>query len=271
MATEPEPEPILTEAEALDQLQEHVASEGWGMTDSTLLRYYKWKGSRIEKAKKAISETVQWRMNEMPETKNYDHCKAQLDTMASYIHGCDAEGNCTIYMRASRDPPGTVEEKVDTIIYNLEEATKIMQYNTAIGVSNAHKVNYIIDLSGFTLSNSKRDVSACMQWASILLAHYPLTLRKCYLLNYPYAFRMFWGLIRPFISEKDAALIEWVAETEPAPLREYFEKQNFNPKWLETDFGGDLEPATHINTPSNAVNYKPFFTENDPPLVATHA
>ena len=261
-------EPKLSKEEALEQLRDHTAAEGWGMTDENLLRYLKWKGGRVGKAKTAISKTIEWRRNEMPETKNYDHCKEQLDTMASYINGCDAKGNCNIYMRASRDPAGTAEEKIDTIIYNLEEATKIMQYNSAIGISDAHQVNYIIDLGGFTLANSKRDVTACMQWASILLSHYPLTLRKCYLVNYPYAFRMFWGLIRPFLSEKDAAQIEWVPETEPAKLLKFFTKDGFKPEWLETDFGGYLEPSTVVNTPSNAVNYKPFFTEMDTPIKA---
>ena len=239
------------------ELRELREVAGEHMTDENLLRHWKARRGVLRRAKRDISDTIEWKKTIPKHT--YKHCQHQLETMSAYINGCDSEGNCTIYMVASRDPPGTAEQKIASILFNIEEAITIMEQNKQKGIFNARQINYIVDLKGFTLSNSRRDVTVSKQWGAILMKYYPTILRKVYLINYPMAFKLFWSLCKSFVNEKEQASIKWVPSH--ADLRQYFCKEGFNPEWLETQMGGDLKTATYINSPSNVLSYKPFFDQ----------
>eukprot|EP01060_Flectonema_neradi_P002916 TRINITY_DN11829_c0_g1_i1.p1 TRINITY_DN11829_c0_g1~~TRINITY_DN11829_c0_g1_i1.p1 ORF type:complete len:396 (+),score=84.34 TRINITY_DN11829_c0_g1_i1:28-1215(+) len=243
------PQPTDDELQQLRQLGQDV------MSDDDLKRHWFARNGVLRRAKRDVAATAKWRQT-MPK-HSYEDCKPQLQSLSSYVHGFDSEGNCNIYMFSKRDPPGTASEKVATIIFNIEEAIKMMDRHKQEGRFVARKVNYIVDLNGFTLSNSSRDLTVSKQWGTIVTKYYPSILRSIYLLNYPRSFKFFWSLCKPFASEEEQSFVKWVPPS--ADPLQYFVSEGFKPEWLETQVGGSLEPATYINTPSNVGCYKPFF------------
>ena len=242
---------------SLDALALTPAQREW-TTPGTLCRYLRARKWDAPKATKMITDSLEWRQEAQPHAILYDHIKDQSDHLSNVVHGFDALGHPLVYMRNSRDPPGTAAEKMQFILHNLEECCRQIDETSHI-FSGVERMTYIVDLRGFSMKNSSRDMAVSKEWLHVLGNHMPERLHRAYLMNYPMAFKIFYNLLKPLMDPVTKAKVNWVAPTTAAERREYFKAEGFDMAWFDSEYGGDLVMPTHCNVVTNTQNYKPFF------------
>ena len=249
-------------AAKFDQLQKAISNlqiktpevRKWALADGMLCRYLRARQWDVEKALTMIQGTIKWREERRPWEIEYAGISSQVDALSSYLWGFDGEGHPIVYMRNARDPVGNADQKLDVIIHNLEDASRISQQFEAI-FQGIEKVIYIIDLSGFTMANSRRDTIVAKKWTEILSNHCPESLHRAYLVNYPYIFKVFWGMVSGFIDPVTSKKVLWCS----GDMRTYFTDEGFDMRWFEKDFGGDIEGPQFVNSTTSPL-YKSFFS-----------
>ena len=227
------------------------------LTESTICRYCRARKWEAAKAVHMLVETIKWRAASQPGKVTYADVRGQADSLANVVHGFDAVGHVVVYMKVSLDGDGTAKEKLDNIIHNLEECTRQMDA-TAHLFPGVERLTYIVDLRGFSMKNSGRDMKVAKEWLHILGNHMPERLYKAYLLNYPTAFKIFWGMLKAFVDPVTKAKVHWVPHEAREARRAYFVSEGIEPAWFEEEYGGDLLPLTYCNCASHP-SYTPFF------------
>eukprot|EP01063_Lacrimia_lanifica_P011181 TRINITY_DN17989_c0_g1_i1.p1 TRINITY_DN17989_c0_g1~~TRINITY_DN17989_c0_g1_i1.p1 ORF type:complete len:433 (+),score=155.53 TRINITY_DN17989_c0_g1_i1:42-1340(+) len=265
---------VAEQADAYDTLKATV--DTWDLTEEqrawchegTLCRYLRARKWDPKAAAEMLEGTIKWRAETQPGAITYDTVADQADFLSNYLWGFDAAGHVICYMRVSRDPPGDADEKMKFVIHNIEEATRWLDAHAHL-FRGVERMSYVIDLKGFTMANSVRDMKVCKEWLSVLGNHQPERLHKAYLMNYPGAFKVFFGMLKPFIDPVTKAKVNWVPPAELAETRQYFINEGMEMAWLEKDVGGDLDMCKLPNVMTNP-DYKPFFSYVKPPMNPYH-
>eukprot|EP01059_Diplonema_ambulator_P004517 TRINITY_DN14234_c1_g1_i1.p1 TRINITY_DN14234_c1_g1~~TRINITY_DN14234_c1_g1_i1.p1 ORF type:complete len:441 (+),score=48.72 TRINITY_DN14234_c1_g1_i1:68-1390(+) len=251
------------EKEAFDELRRAV--DGWGLkgemkewcTEGTLCRYLRARGWDAKKAAAMLEGTVKWRRETRPDLISYKDIKSQMDSLANIVWGFDSVGHVLMYMRVSRDPPGDAQQKLDFVIHNIEESTRMMDLHAHL-FPGVERLTYIIDLKNFTMENSARDMTVSKQWTHILANHCPERLHKAYLLNYPTVFKIFWMTLKPFLDPVTRSKVNWVAATTDLERQSYFKNEGIDPDWFEQEYGGNV-PNCAAGNCFTKPGYKSYF------------
>jgi len=201
--------------------------------DFCLCRYLRARNFVLEKSLDMLKGTIEWRKSFQPHKITYQQVEPQAKARSNYVHGKDKSGHPTVYMRVSRDPSGTPEEKLRMIVWVLEEA--IRQMDSSKGVE---KLVYFIDLNDFSMLNSSRDTKVGSTWANILQNHYPERCFRIILVDAPSIFTAFYKIISPFVDPNTKSKVRFINGSKRKKrevLLEYY-----NPEDLEEEYGGDL-------------------------------
>jgi len=228
-----------TQSATLAEFREKVKS--WEMSqiirdwidDYCLCRYLRAREWNLNKSAEMLKATIEWRESFRPHEIKEDEIKDQLRSRSNYVHGTDKNGHPVVYMRNARDLPGSPEEKLKVIVYNLEHTISVMNHEAGV-----EKMCYIIDLDGFSMIHSARDYKVGTEWVKILQNHYPERCFKIFLIEAPAVFNVFFQMVSPFIDPVTRKKVEFI-EGKKKKRRELLLKF-FNPEQLEVDYGGEL-------------------------------
>jgi len=233
--------------------------------DYCLLRYLRARAWDVDDAAVMLAETVKWRWSARPDRIEFADVAQQAAAGSNYQHGFDKLGHPVFYMRARRDPPGTTKEKLDLILYNMEQGIRSM--DTSRGIE---KFVYIIDLKAFSVSQAGADPKLAQQWISILQSHYPERLGCVFVVDAGLIFTGFWNIISYFIDSETRGKMEFKSQ-------DRFRKDLPSSPWfsasaIESDYGGLLPPkvsdsdyAAAMSKFSNEI--EPVSVEDRKPLV----
>eukprot|EP01098_Paradermamoeba_levis_P007989 TRINITY_DN3328_c0_g1_i2.p1 TRINITY_DN3328_c0_g1~~TRINITY_DN3328_c0_g1_i2.p1 ORF type:complete len:312 (-),score=93.70 TRINITY_DN3328_c0_g1_i2:262-1104(-) len=202
--------------------------------NACLCRYLRARDFNLDLSFNMLLETINWRKEAKPHLITYEDVKEQALARSNYLSGKDRYGHPTIVMKVSHDPPGTPEEKLRLIIYNIEEATR--QMNKSKGVE---KWNYVIHLGGFSLFKTRADPKMAMKWLTILQNHYPERLSSIFLVDSPSVFLTFYKLLTPLMNDVTKQKVHFFSgsfEEKRALFSTFFDPAN-----LEESFGGDIK------------------------------
>jgi len=201
--------------------------------DYCLMRYARARSWIVEKASAMLLETLKWRWQIRPDLITAQQVKVQASAGSNYHNGFDKYGHPVFYMRASRDPPGSTQEKLDLLFYNMEEGVRRMNSETGV-----EKFVYIIDLKGFSITQSGADAKLSQSWLNALQNHYPERLSKVFVIDSGMMFTGFWNVISYFIDPESRRKMTFLTLDQfkkSIPTSDYFTVDT-----LEEYYGGTL-------------------------------
>jgi len=141
---------------------------------------------------KAFQEDGQEKYRKLMEREN--------TTGKIYVRGYDKDGRALVYMRPARENTNQEEDNMKHLVWNLEKAIACTaRKSKELGAKEPlEKVNLVIDYEGFSLSNAP-PMSTTRYTLDILQKHYPERMYRAYVLNPPFVFKVFWGIVKPFV------------------------------------------------------------------------
>jgi hypothetical protein len=207
--------------------------------DMCLLRYLRARDYNVQKAKKLLKGTLEWRFKEMrPQDIKLEDVEPIARLAVVYANGFDKKGRPIIYGRPYRETVKgaskaiTSDMKFRHLLYWLEHGFKNMDESR--GVEN---FCLIVDYKEY--GRKHMDMKTNMSVMHVLLNHSPERMGITLFLDPPLLFWMGWKMISPFLNEVTMAKVKFVysevkdgKRTVPALLEFIDEDQ------LEAEFGG---------------------------------
>lgn len=164
--------------------------------DMCLIRYLRARDFNLPKAKEMIMETLEWRDEYKPFNVTRQDVLPILEIRSMYRNGMDKVGRPIIYVKPSYNPH-SVEERIQSLVYILEEATLSMR-SLETGVE---KMCWILDFEAETKvkKRSADGTTVARQTIHLLQSHYPERLGIAFVLNAPWYMRMLWKIVSVFM------------------------------------------------------------------------
>ncbi|KVI02830.1 hypothetical protein Ccrd_018868 [Cynara cardunculus var. scolymus] len=183
-------------------------------TDACLRRYLVARNWNLEKAKKMLEETLEWRSNYKPEEIRWHEVANEGETgkvsRANFVDRC---GRPVLIMRPGKQ----------NAILNLPEGQEQM--------------SWLIDFSGYSMNASNIQLKTTRDILNVLQNHYPERLAIVVLYNPPKIFQAFYKVVSYFIDPKTHQKIKFVYPNDKASteiMKSYFDTEN-----LPSEFGGN--------------------------------
>ncbi|KAA8493018.1 Random slug protein 5 [Porphyridium purpureum] len=201
--------------------------------DYCLLRYLRAREWNLEKAFTMLAETLRWRWTKRPDQLKYGDVAKLAQAGSIYPNGFDKSGRPIMYMRARRDPPGTTDEKLDQILYTMEEGVRSMDASKGV-----EKFVYIIDLAGFSVTQAGADPKLAQAWINVLQNHYPERLKLVCVVDAGMIFTGFWNIISYFIDTETRKKMTFISKAQFK--KELATSDIFDAQHVEEGFGGEV-------------------------------
>ncbi|XP_054808527.1 uncharacterized protein LOC129310641 isoform X2 [Prosopis cineraria] len=154
-------------------------------TDACLRRYLEARNWSVDKAKKMLEETVQWRSTYKPEEIRWPEVAHEGETgKVSRANFHDRFGRTVLIMRPGMQNTACPEDNIRHLVYLMENAI----INLPEG---QEQMSWLIDFTGFSL-NTTVSVKTARDIIYILQNHYPERLGIAFLYSPPRIFQAFW-------------------------------------------------------------------------------
>ncbi|CAL9039544.1 unnamed protein product [Musa banksii] len=199
-------------------------------TDACLRRYLEAWNWNVDKSKKMLEETLEWRATYKPEEIRWPEVATEGETGKVYradFH--DREGRSVLVLRPGRQNTCSHDSQLRHLVYLLENAI----INLPQG---QEQMVWLIDFTGWSLRNSV-PIKTARETANVLQSHYPERLAAAFLYNPPRIFESFWKIVKYFLDPKTFEKVKFVypkKEESMGVLRKSFDFQ-----MLPEDFGGE--------------------------------
>lgn len=207
--------------------------------DHCLLRYLRAHQWNIDRAFKALRETLRWRRKYKPHLIDPADLSEEARTGKEYLNGYDKFGRPILYLRNHRENTKNHGAQIRLLIFNLETAIKLMP-------SGVEKIVLIFDFQHYSASNSP-PIHVSKYFLHVLASHYPERLGMMFACNAPWYFWIFYKLIAPFIHPVTKAKIRFVEVKSMKKIKledeggQWANLLNYiDINMLEEDFGGEL-------------------------------
>ncbi|XVE82627.1 hypothetical protein DITRI_Ditri16bG0021200 [Diplodiscus trichospermus] len=154
-------------------------------TDACLRKYLEARNWNVDKAKKMLEETLNWRSTYKPEEIRWHEVAHEGETgKISRASFHDREGRTVLIMRPGMQNTTSAENNIRHLVYLLENA--IMNLS-----EGQEQMSWLIDFTGFSL-NTNIPVKTARDIIYILQGHYPERLAIAFLYNPPRIFEAFY-------------------------------------------------------------------------------
>ncbi|KAD3640765.1 hypothetical protein E3N88_29988 [Mikania micrantha] len=199
-------------------------------TDACLKRYLEARNWNLEKAKKMLKETLEWRSNYKPEEIRWDEVAHEGETgKVSRANFVDRFGRPVLIMRPGKQNTKTGDGNVRHLVYLIENAILNLP-------DGQEQMTWLIDFTGYSINASNIQVKTSRDIVNVLQNHYPERLAIIVLHNPPKIFEAFFKIISYFIDPKTYLKIKFVYPNDQASIeimKSYFDTEN-----LPCEFGG---------------------------------
>ncbi|XP_054808523.1 uncharacterized protein LOC129310641 isoform X1 [Prosopis cineraria] len=198
-------------------------------TDACLRRYLEARNWSVDKAKKMLEETVQWRSTYKPEEIRWPEVAHEGETgKVSRANFHDRFGRTVLIMRPGMQNTACPEDNIRHLVYLMENAI----INLPEG---QEQMSWLIDFTGFSL-NTTVSVKTARDIIYILQNHYPERLGIAFLYSPPRIFQAFWKAVRYFLDPRTFLKVKFVYPKEKES--EELMKSLFDMENLPNEFGG---------------------------------
>ncbi|KAF5762321.1 putative CRAL-TRIO lipid binding domain, CRAL/TRIO domain, CRAL/TRIO domain superfamily [Helianthus annuus] len=200
-------------------------------TDACLRRYLEARNWNLEKAKKMLEETLEWRSTYKPEEIRWDEVAHEGETgKVSRANFVDRSGRPVLIMRPGKQNTKTGDGNVRHLVYLIENAILNLP-------KGQEQMTWLIDFTGFSMSASNIQMKTSRDIVNVLQNHYPERLAIIVLYNPPKIFQPFFKVLSYFIDPKTYLKIKFVYPSDKASIeviKSYFDTEN-----LPSEFGGN--------------------------------
>lgn len=198
-------------------------------TDACLRRYLEARNWNVEKAKKMLEETLQWRSTYKPEEICWNEVEdVGKNGLISRADFHDRFGRSVLIMRPGLQKTIAGEGNLRHLVYLVENAILSLP-------EGQEQMTWLIDFTGWTL-NTNVPIKVARDIIYVLQNHYPERLSLVALYNPPRIFQAFWKVVSYFIDAKTFHKVQFLY-----PLRKESEeimKSYFDAENLPIEFGG---------------------------------
>ena len=205
------------------------------MPDQHLLRFLRARDFDLGKTTDMLTDYLEWARefeNVTFHRSDFPSIMKFAGTGALYRAGFDKEGRPIIVVQASKIFPREVEDVQEIARYWVAYVDYL---NNECEKAGSTDYTAIADLAGF---NPSKNFSLALMKVliDILQKYYPERLAYALVLNAPFAFRMIWNMIKPFLEERTQAKVT-ILGSDYKKLLNYVAADT-----LETTFGGKHAP-----------------------------
>eukprot|EP01122_Echinamoeba_exundans_P006138 TRINITY_DN1671_c0_g1_i2.p1 TRINITY_DN1671_c0_g1~~TRINITY_DN1671_c0_g1_i2.p1 ORF type:complete len:301 (-),score=39.25 TRINITY_DN1671_c0_g1_i2:150-1052(-) len=185
----------------------------WAADTLCLLRYLRARNFNIEKSEKMLAESLKWRSEFGPHKINPDDVKEVLKLGTLYQNGKDKEGRPLLFIKPGTYNPHSVETKVRTMIYTLEQAIARMDRSKGV-----EKMVWFMDFTDYASRARSPDGRKVAQTClGLLQDHYPERLGLAFIVNPPWWVSLLFTILSPFMDAVTKAKIHFISG-DPAKL-----------------------------------------------------
>lgn len=147
----------------------------------------------------------------------------ELSTGKIYARGYNRDGRVLLYMRGDREQTHHPVSNMRHLVWNLEKAiacTKRKSKQLGTSAVGLEKVILIHDFTNFSLASAP-PMSVSKQTMTILQSHYPERFKTIYCFNAPFMFKVFWGMVKPFVNQATKDMIVFVNTDSAAGMAKF--------------------------------------------------
>ncbi|XP_016163202.1 random slug protein 5 [Arachis ipaensis] len=196
-------------------------------TDACFKRYLEARNWNVDKSKKMLEDTLNWRSTYKPEEIRWHEVAVEGETGKLYrasFH--DRQGRTVLILRPGMQNTKSMENQMKHLVYLLENA----MLNLPPG---QEQMAWLIDFTGWSLTNSV-PVKLARDTINTLQNHYPERLAIAFLYNPPRIFEAFWKIVKYFLDTKTFEKVKFVYPKNKDSvelMKSYFDDENL-PKEL---------------------------------------
>ncbi|MED6119092.1 hypothetical protein PIB30_008605 [Stylosanthes scabra] len=198
-------------------------------TDACLKRYMKARNWNVEKSKKMLEDTLNWRSTYKPEEIRWHEVAAVGETGYMYrANFHDKQGRTVLISRPGLQKTSkSVETQIKHAVYLFENVMHNLQ-------PGQEQMTVLMEFTGWSLTCVP--VKLARELIFILQNHYPERLAVAFLYNPPRIFEAFWKIIKYFMDAKTFEKIKFVYPKNKDSvelMKSYLDDEN-----LPKEFGG---------------------------------
>ncbi|XP_057722815.1 uncharacterized protein LOC130936699 [Arachis stenosperma] len=196
-------------------------------TDACFKRYLEARNWNVDKSKKMLEDTLNWRSTYKPEEIRWHEVAVEGETGKLYrANFHDRQGRTVLILRPGMQNTKSMENQMKHLVYLLENA----MLNLPPG---QEQMAWLIDFTGWSLTNSV-PVKLARDTINTLQNHYPERLAIAFLYNPPRIFEAFWKIVKYFLDTKTFEKVKFVYPKNKDSvelMKSYFDDENL-PKEL---------------------------------------
>ncbi|CAK7349290.1 unnamed protein product [Dovyalis caffra] len=198
-------------------------------TDACFRRYLEARNWNVDKAKKMLEDTLEWRSTYKPEKICWPEVAIEGETGKIYrANFHDRQGRTVLILRPGMQNTKSIDNQMRHLAYLIENAILNLP-------EGQEQMAWLIDFTGLSINNTP-PIKSARDTVNILQSHYPERLAVAFLYNPPRIFEAFWRIVKYFLDAKTFQKVKFVYpnDTDSVELmRSYFDHEN-----LPTEFGG---------------------------------
>ncbi|MED6197986.1 hypothetical protein PIB30_061904 [Stylosanthes scabra] len=198
-------------------------------TDACLRRYLKARNWNVDKSKKMLEDTLNWRSTYKPEEIRWHEVGVDGENGKLYrANFYDKQGRIVLIVRPALQSTKSMEDRLKFVVYHLENAMLNLQ-------PGQEQMTWLMEFTGWSLTNSV-PVKLAREIIFTLQNHYPERLAIVFLYNPPRVFEAFWKIVKYFFDTKTLEKVKFVYPKNKDSvelMKSYFDDEN-----LPKEFGG---------------------------------
>ncbi|KAI4325478.1 hypothetical protein MLD38_030875 [Melastoma candidum] len=198
-------------------------------TDPCLRRYLVARNWNVDKAKKMLQDTLDWRSTFKPEEIRWHEVAHEGETgKVSRADFFDRQGRTVLIMRPGKQNTTSAEGNIRHLVYLIENGILNLR-------EGQEQMSWLIDFAGWTL-RTHIPVRTARDIIYVLQNHYPERLAVVFLYNPPQFFEAFWKAIKYFLDQKTFEKVKFVYPNKKESVElmsTFFDIDN-----LPSEFGG---------------------------------
>ncbi|XP_058069039.1 uncharacterized protein LOC131218494 [Magnolia sinica] len=198
-------------------------------TDACLRRYLEARNWNVDKSKKMLEETLEWRSTFKPEEIRWHQIANEGETGKVYrANFHDLHGRSVLILRPGKQNTSSHDNQLRHLVYLIENGLLNLP-------EGQEQMVWLIDFTGWSLTNSV-PIRTTRETVNILQNHYPERLALAFLYNPPRIFEAFWKIVKYFLDSKTFQKVKFVYPKNEDSME--LMRQNFSIEILPAELGG---------------------------------
>lgn len=240
---------IQLEDKIREAIQLNEISETSKWDDRMLNRFLRSRNFDVNKTFDMVKQYFKWRDTIGVENIKLDDVKVELLKEGIYLMGQTKTGNPTFVVSSSCNWAHSNMDAIERLfIFVLEYETKKLP-------KNIESFALILDLKGFSIKNSDRELEKRI--FTLFQNYYPERLHKAYIVNAPSFFTVAWKILKNLLSPETVEKFKFLSK--PDELQNYFESYQLSSKYGGTSRRTFQDWYLEIGNPETlTINKNPY-------------